>query len=69
MKALLFMPFAFAAGAEGFALFAPYLVGVMAVLYLARTLREARPLAIPAATFRRRPEPGYSAMPDLQPAM
>ena len=40
MKALWFLPFAFAGGAEGFALFAPYLIGVLCVLYLARSLRE-----------------------------
>jgi hypothetical protein len=39
MKALWFLPFAFAGGAEGFALFAPYLIGVLCVLYLARSLR------------------------------
>jgi hypothetical protein len=39
MKALWFVPFAFAGGAEGFALFAPYLIGVLCVLYVARTLR------------------------------
>jgi hypothetical protein len=39
MKALWFLPFAFAGGAEGFALFAPYLIGVLCVLYVARTLR------------------------------
>jgi hypothetical protein len=42
MKALWFMPLAFAGGAEGFALFAPYLIGVLTVLYVARTLRAAR---------------------------
>jgi hypothetical protein len=39
MKALWFLPFAFAGGAEGFALFAPYLIGVLCVLYVVRTLR------------------------------
>ena len=39
MKALWFLPFAFAGGAEGFALFAPYLIGVLCVLYVARALR------------------------------
>jgi hypothetical protein len=41
MKALWFLPFAFAGGAEGFALFAPYLIGVLVVLYLARAVRAA----------------------------
>ena len=39
MKALWFVPFAFAGGAEGFALFAPYLIGVLTLLYVVRTLR------------------------------
>lgn len=39
MKALLFMPFAFAAGAEGFALFVPYLLVLLAALHLGRTYR------------------------------
>lgn len=40
MKALLFMPFAFAAGAEGFALFVPYLLVLLAALHLGRTYRH-----------------------------
>ena len=42
MKALWFLPFTFAAGAEGFALFAPYLVAVLATVHLLQTLRRAR---------------------------
>ena len=41
MKALWFVPFAFAGGAEGFALFAPYLIGVLTLLYVVRSLRAA----------------------------
>ena len=41
MKALWFVPFAFAGGAEGFALFAPYLIGVLTLLYVIRTLRAS----------------------------
>jgi hypothetical protein len=41
MKALWFLPFAFAGGAEGFALFAPYLIGVLSVLYVVRTVRAS----------------------------
>jgi hypothetical protein len=41
MKALWFLPFAFAGGAEGFALFAPYLIGVLSVLYVAKALRAS----------------------------
>ena len=67
MKALLFMPFAFAAGAEGFALFAPYLVGVMAVLYLARLRRPAPSAKIAAPTYQ--PQHDFGVLGDLQPAM
>jgi hypothetical protein len=41
MRALWFLPFAFAGGAEGFALFAPYLIGVLTVLYVVRALRAS----------------------------
>jgi hypothetical protein len=44
MKALWFLPFTFAAGAEGFALFVPYLILVLAVLHVARAYRRARPV-------------------------
>ena len=64
MKALWFVPFAFAGGAEGFALFAPYLIGVLTLLYVVRSLRastarrgaarlpaeSASPLNLPPAT-------------------
>lgn len=42
MKALWFLPFTYAAGAEGFALFAPYLIVLLSVLHLLRVYREAR---------------------------
>lgn len=42
MKAIWLLPFTFTAGAEGFALFAPYLILVLAVLHVSRTLRTAR---------------------------
>ena len=49
MKALWFMPFTYAAGAEGFALFAPYLIGLLTVLYLVRAHRAAvRTVAVSA---------------------
>jgi hypothetical protein len=41
MKALWFLPFTFAAGAEGFALFAPYLIGLLTVLHFVRSHRTA----------------------------
>ena len=46
MKALWFLPFTFAAGAEGFALFAPYLISVLTVLYFARSHQRA-PRTVP----------------------
>ena len=46
MKALLFLPFTFAAGAEGFALFAPYLITVLSLLYFARLHRSVRRPAV-----------------------
>jgi hypothetical protein len=66
MKALCLMPFAFAAGAEGFALFAPYLVIVLSVLYVARSARPSR-MGMPAFRLPRRPRLGV--LPDAQPAM
>lgn len=73
MKSLLFMSFAFAAGAEGFALFAPYLICMMAVLYFARTCGQARPTAavIAKTTPSRRLviEPAFDILPEAQPAM
>lgn len=63
MKALWFLPFTFTAGAEGFALFAPYLIVLLSVLHLLRVYREARaaiavPTAVPAAlSLPTRPAP------------
>ena len=42
MKAMWFLPFTFAAGAEGFALFVPYLLCLLATLYVVRAYRQAR---------------------------
>ncbi len=73
MKSLLFMSFAFAAGAEGFALFAPYLICMMAVLYFARTRGQPVPTAAigaAAAPSRRLAiEPAFDILPEAQPAM
>jgi hypothetical protein len=66
MKALWFMPFAFAGGAEGFALFAPYLIGVLSLLYVARTLRAAH-REMPK--FRLMPARGLDVLPVAQPAL
>jgi hypothetical protein len=40
MRALLFFPFTFVAGLEGFGMFVPYLLAVLAVLHVARRLAE-----------------------------
>jgi hypothetical protein len=60
MKALWFVPFAFAGGAEGFALFAPYLIGVLTLLYVVRTVRVS-------AAARRALPPRISSV-DVLPA-
>jgi len=46
MRALPFLPFTFAAGAEGFALFAPYLIVALSTLYLVRVLPSRQPLTV-----------------------
>jgi len=66
MKALVFMPFAFAAGAEGFALFAPYLIAMLAVLHLARAHKQARPSML---KFRLPSRESFDILPDAHPAM
>lgn len=67
MKALWFLPFTFAAGAEGFALFAPYLILLLSVLHIARVHRDTRrtlPAALPPAL------PSLAGvLPDRQPAL
>ena len=68
MKALCFLPFTFAAGAEGFALFAPYLILVLCVLHFVRVYGN-RP-ARPAPAFQRSTHrPMLDAMPAAQPAL
>ena len=73
MKALLLMPFAFAAGPEGFALFGPYLVAVLAVLHLVRARRQSRRRQSRRgrAPFRLRlpSRAAFGILPDAQPAM
>ena len=68
MKALWFMPFTFAAGAEGFALFVPYLLAVLTVLHLARAYRQHR-RSRAATTFRQPTRAVFDVFPDAQPAM
>ena len=70
MKALWFLPFAFAGGAEGFALFAPYLIGVLTLLYVVRALRasaDARREA--AAQLRSSSLSSVDILPTAQPAL
>lgn len=66
MKALWFLPFTFVAGAEGFALFAPYLIGVLAVLHFARVSKAS---AAGLATLRIPATARVDVMPDVQPAL
>ena len=67
MKALWFLPFTFAAGAEGFALFAPYLILVLSTLYFARMARRARR----TISALRLPTPSHvlDAIPAAHPAL
>ena len=66
MKAMWLLPFTFAAGAEGFALFAPYLIAVLSVLYASRVVRSAR-RSMPA--FRLAPSDAVESLPAAQPAL
>lgn len=66
MKALLFMPFAFAAGAEGFALFVPYLLVLLAALHLGRTYRPYGKLL---RGVRVSPRLMSDVMPEPQPVL
>lgn len=60
------MPFAFAAGAEGFALFVPYLLVLLAALHIARTRRQYGKLL---RSVRLPSRPMIDVMPDAQPAL
>jgi len=42
-----YLPFTFLSGAHGFALFAPYLIAVMAFFFIRRRRREPLPVPIP----------------------
>ena len=66
MKVLWLLPFTFTAGAEGFALFAPYLILVLTVLHVSRTLRTAR-RSMPAFRFSTATE--MQSLPSAQPAL
>ena len=66
MKALWFLPLTYAGGAEGFALFAPYLIGVLSVLYVARVVRQMR-RAMPA--FDPTIASPIAVLPNVQPAL
>ena len=64
MKAMWLLPFTFTAGAEGFALFAPYLILVLAVLHVSRCVRTAR-RSMPAFRLPAASEIHPSAQPAL----
>ncbi len=64
MKAIWLLPFTFTAGAEGFALFAPYLVLVLTVLHVSRAVRSAR-RSMPAFQLPAASEIHPSAQPAL----
>jgi hypothetical protein len=66
MKAMWLLPFTFAAGAEGFALFAPYLIAVLTVLYVSRVVRHAR-RSMPA--FRLASSNAVESLPAAHPAL
>ncbi len=69
MKALWFLPFTFAAGAEGFALFAPYLVAMLSLLYFVRCYREFKPVRVPATVRFVERRRGLSIPADIHPAL
>ena len=56
MRAIRFLPLVFLVGVDGFAMFAPYLVLVLSLAYVARRLRpdEGEPIAIPVDNARPR---------------
>jgi hypothetical protein len=43
LRSVRFLPLVFLIGIDGFAMFAPYVIGVLAVGYTVRTLRGRRP--------------------------
>jgi hypothetical protein len=66
MKAMWFLPLTFAGGAEGFALFAPYLIAVLTVLYV---VREYRHVSRTIAAIELAPHTGLDVPPNAQPAL
>jgi hypothetical protein len=66
MKAIWLLPFTFTAGAEGFALFAPYLIFVLTALYVSRRIQAAR-RSMPAFRFSTANE--IQPLPSAQPAL
>lgn len=48
-KLLAFLPLVFVIGTEGFAMFAPYVLLLLAVAHFARRLKQAPPAAAPIA--------------------
>ena len=46
LRSVRFLPLVFLTGIDGFAMFAPYVIGVLAIAY---TIRQFRPQPLPAA--------------------
>ena len=46
LRSVRFLPLVFLIGIDGFAMFAPYVIGVLAIGYAIRQLRAAEPEAI-----------------------
>lgn len=56
MRALLFFPFTFVAGLDGFGLFVPYLAALLTTLYVARlAARWEKPVPVPVRVRERKP--------------
>jgi hypothetical protein len=66
MRVLFFLPFTFACGAEGFALFAPYLLLVLTVMHVARAFHHAK-RALPAPVPQSKPS--FDMLSQAQPAI
>ena len=52
LHSLRFLPLVFVMGIDGFAMFAPYVIGVLALAYAVRQLRSAPADPVPAETVQ-----------------
>ena len=53
LRSVRFLPLVFLIGIDGFAMFAPYVIGVLAIGYTIRQLRaETVPAEVPVDTFQ-----------------